>query len=71
MEKNQSDTIAEKLNVLIKLQGYQVTRGKSSQEQIKILDSIGLKTKDIASILGKTENNIKQVKHQLKKHKKS
>jgi len=71
MSNGQSKILSEKLDVLIKLFGYQITQGKSVQTQVKILDSVGLKNKDIASILGKTENNIKQVKHNLQKNTKT
>lgn len=70
MQDKQFETISRKMDSIIKLHAYNVIVGKPVMEQIKILSGVGLKTSEIADILGKTENQVYVTLNQLKKIKK-
>jgi len=50
--------IIEKLDVVIKLLSVGIVKGKEVKEQILLLNKIGISNKDIAEILGKTQNTV-------------
>ena len=58
MDSTQFDILNKKMDVLIGLLTHSITKDQTVQEKVKLLDSLGLKQKQIANILGKTERNI-------------
>ena len=61
--------ILERLNVLIKLTALSLLKGMEFKEQVKLLNSIGLKPKEIAEILGKSAVNVRVALHHIRKQK--
>jgi len=59
--------IIAKLDIIIKLLAINQISGKESQEQILFLSSIGIANKNIADILGKTQNTVNATLSQLRK----
>ncbi|MGE3366820.1 MAG: sigma factor-like helix-turn-helix DNA-binding protein [Rhizobiaceae bacterium] len=54
-----SDNLAQKIDLLIRLQAHLAISGLSSQkEKILFLGRVGLAAKDIAEILGTTTNTV-------------
>lgn len=68
---NNSDSIgkmmAAKLDILIRLTAYNIVKGMEFQDQVAQLSKIGLKPKEIASVLGKTENNVNVTLSRIRK----
>lgn len=64
------DEILRKLEMIAKLLAMNLLKDKPSSEQIEKLNELGFKNKEIATILGKTENNVKVTLSDLKKSKK-
>lgn len=63
-----SDDIAEKLDVLIKLQAAALTSGmESSKDKILFLDRAGLRPVMIAEIVGTTPNHVNVALSQARK----
>lgn len=58
MDPTQFGILDKKMDVLIGLLTHSITKDQTVQEKVKLLDSLGLKQKQIANILGKTEGNI-------------
>lgn len=57
--RNMSDELAEKLDILIKLQAAALTSSfESSKDKILFLDKAGLRPKLIAEIVGTTPNHV-------------
>ncbi len=50
--------IIQKLDIIIKLLAVGMIKGKEVKEQILFLRNIGISNKDIAEILGKTQNAV-------------
>ena len=69
MDPNQFSILDKKIDVLIGLLTLDITRGKTLQERVELLHSLGLGPTQIAKILGKTKNNIDQALHQTRKKK--
>lgn len=61
--------ILERLNVLIKLTALGILKDMEFKEQVRILDNVGLKPKEIAEILGKPHVNVRVTLHYLRKQK--
>lgn len=59
--------IDDKLSKMIKLVSLNVVKGRPFVEQIGLLHNAGLAPAEIATILGKTPNNIRVQLHHLKK----
>ena len=54
-----ADQLAQKLDILIRLQAYSITAAMSSQkEKILFLGRAGFMPRDIAEILGTTSNTV-------------
>jgi DNA-directed RNA polymerase specialized sigma24 family protein len=70
MEEKHFTIIDKKLSTLIKLLGAQLIQDKDYRNQVEFLYKAGLSYKDIASLTGKTENNVKVTLHLIKKAKK-
>ena len=58
MDSTQFNILDKKMDVLIGLLAQSVLKDQILQDQVKLLDSLGMRPKDIAKILGKTEVNI-------------
>lgn len=70
MDSTQFDILNKKMDVLIGLLTHNITKDQTVQEKVKLLDSLGLKQKQIANILGKTERNISVNLQRIRKSKK-
>jgi len=69
MTESQYHEILNKLNIISKLLASQVIRDKEYRDQVYLLDSVGLKPKDIAALTGKTANNVNVTLHLIRKKK--
>jgi len=58
MDSTQFNILDKKMDILIGLLAQSVTKGQTLQDRVKLLDSLGMRQKDIAKILDKTEKNI-------------
>lgn len=67
MDKKGVESLAKKMDVLIKLMAISALRDKGFREQVRILDSIGLKPSEISELLGKTANNVRVTLHDIRK----
>lgn len=70
MDDKQFSTINKNLGLIIKLLGAQMIEGKNDREQVQLLSKVGLSTKEISELTGKTENNIRVTLHLIKKTRK-
>lgn len=70
MDDKQFATINRSLGLIIKLLGTRMIEDKKDREQVQLLSKVGLSTKEIAELTGKTENNIRVTLHLMKKPKK-
>ena len=61
--------ITEKLDVIIKLLAVGLVKGKEVKEQIIFLYNLGISNKEIAGILGKTQNTVNATLSQSRKKK--
>lgn len=67
MQKNSE--ITEKLDTIIKLLALGLIKGKEVKEQILFLYSLGISNKEIAQILGKTQNTVNATLSQQRRKK--
>jgi DNA-directed RNA polymerase specialized sigma24 family protein len=67
MEKNSE--ITEKLDTIIKLLALGLVKGKEVKEQILFLYNLGISNKEIAQILGKTQNTVNATLSQQRRKK--
>jgi DNA-binding NarL/FixJ family response regulator len=58
MSEDKQQLVIDKLDLIIKLLAVGVIRGKEVREQIATLHRMGISNKDIALILGKTQNTV-------------
>lgn len=65
------DTLASKLDSLTKLLAFNIIKDKTVTEQVDILTKAGLRPKEIAEIIGKTENQVYVTQSNLRKKKKA
>ena len=59
--------IIKKLDIIIKLLAVGLVKGKEMKEQIIFLKKLGISNKDIAEILGKSQNTVNVTLSQEKK----
>jgi hypothetical protein len=62
-------SLDRKMSMLIRLLALDVAKGRPLIEQIDLLHNAGLNPSEIATLLGKTPNNIRVQLHSLKKRK--
>ena len=66
--------IIQRLDTIIKLLSVNIVKDKEGSEQILFLHKLGISNKDIADILGKTQNTVNatlsQARHKNKEVKK-
>lgn len=67
MDKDQFNSIDRKLDLVVNLLAAQMIQGKDYRQQLEFLDAVGMKTKVIALLTGKSENNVKVTLHLIKK----
>ncbi len=67
MNGNGVESLAKKMDILIKLTAIGALRDKNFREQVRILDSIGLKPSEIGELLGKTANNVRVTLYDIRK----
>lgn len=67
MDNKQFDMLMKKMDSLEKLLAFNIIKDKTVTEQVDILTKAGLKAKDIAEILNKTENQIYVTQSTLRK----
>jgi len=70
MDSKQFSSFEKKIDVLIGLLTLDITKGKTLQDRVELLNSLGLGPAEIAKILGKTNNNIKNALHEVRKKEK-
>jgi hypothetical protein len=66
-DENILKSIDSKLDMLTKLMALDVVKGRTFNEQVKMLHFIGMSPAEIASCIGKTPNNVRVAIHGLKK----
>ena len=71
MDNQQFEKLMKKIDLLVKLTSLSVIGNKKFKEQVRILDALGLKPKEIAKILGKTSNQVRVTLHGLRKEESS
>ena len=72
MNEKQFEQINRKLDTLIKLVAGNLLKDAASKtEKVKILDSLGISTKEIASIVITTEKSVKTMKKRVRKRRKA
>lgn len=62
-----SEMLDEKISLLVKISALDAVKGRPLNEQIHLLNSIGMSPTEIASCLGKTPNTISVLLHRIKK----
>lgn len=72
MEENQFKELINKLDILTKIVALSGTKGLTSTEKIFLLNQAGIAPKDIAEIIGTTQNvvNVRLSEKRKKRHKK-
>jgi len=71
MDNNQFSSIERKLDLIISLLTLNLTTKKSVQEKVELLASLGIKSTQIAKILGKSKGNVDKVMGRMRKKEKS
>jgi hypothetical protein len=67
MNDSQFQELNDKLDVLIRLGATQIAYGKDYREQVEILSRAGVHPKEIAKIVGKSQNNVKVTLHLMRR----
>lgn len=67
MDNKQFDMLMKKMDSLEKLLAFNIIKDKTVTEQVDILTKAGLRAKDIAEILNKTENQVYVTQSMLRK----
>lgn len=70
MDEKSKKSLEEKMDILIKLNAYIATKGMKVAEAAPILNSLGLASSDIATILGSTVNAVNARLSEARKNKK-
>lgn len=70
MSKEQFEELIQKLDTLINLTAANIFRGRPLTESVPFLSDLGLKSKEIAKILGTTSASVRTTKSLAKKDKK-
>lgn len=69
MPKSTEQLVLEKLDQLLRVLTISVTSGLKQKEQIALLDRVGFPPKDIADLLGTTQNTVNVALSSLRKSK--
>ena len=70
MSKKQSDPLLDKLDTLIKITMASAFKDETKEERILTLLDLGIQRKEVAEIVGTTEQYVDNVKHKAKKRQK-
>ena len=70
MDDTQFTIFDKKIDVLIGLLTLNLTKGKTLQDRVELLHSLGLGPSEMAKILGKTAINIRNALHEIRKKEK-
>ena len=62
-----AEMLDKKISMLVKVVALDAVKGRSLNEQIHLLDSIGMSPIEIASCLGKTPNTIRVLLHRVRR----
>ena len=71
MNDYQFNELSQKIDLLVRISALKIVKDLDYREQVVILDKIGFQPKEIASILGKSPNNVNVTLHLIKKKNKS
>ncbi len=69
MDEKAVQTLAAKLDAIIKLMVFGLTEGRSQTEQVRLLSLAGFQPKQIAQTLGTTPNTVRVALSNLRKRK--
>ena len=67
MSKKQPDPLLDKLDTLIKITMASAFKDETKEERILTLLDLGIQRKEVAEIVGTTEQYVDNVKHKAKK----
>jgi len=67
LNAEQFKELTDKLDMIAKLIAINILQGKTVKEQVKILSSLGFRPVQIATLLGKSQNYINVLLHELRK----
>lgn len=67
MNDSQYKEMDRKMSLLINLLAASITHDKKYREQVQLLNRLGLQSKEIAEITGKSANNVNVTLHLIKK----
>jgi hypothetical protein len=62
-----SEMLDKKISMLMKIVALDAVKGRPLNEQIHLLDSIGMSPAEIASCLGKTPNTVRVLLHRVRR----
>lgn len=72
MSKEQFEELTQKFDTLIRLvAGNFLKDAKNKTQKIGILDELGIKTNEIASLVGTTEESVRTLKKRVRKRRKT
>lgn len=66
MDGKQFDELSGKMDIIIKLLAMKLVEGKDFKNQVLTLSAFGFQPKQIAEVLGKTDNNVRVTLHRLR-----
>lgn len=70
MDEENLKSIDTKMSLMLKLLALNIVSGKQVNEQISLLHNAGITPKDIAEILGKTQQHVNTTLYKMRKSKK-
>lgn len=62
-----SDGVLKRLDILIRLTGANLLAGKNTLDQIRLLSGAGLKTDQIAQVIGKDSQYVSKALYKIKR----
>lgn len=70
MNDRQFEIMIKDMEIIIKLLGVSMIKGKEYRDQVILLNNAGLDIQSIADLTGKTKNNVAVTLHLIKRGKK-
>lgn len=58
MQKNDSNDVDRKINLVVNLLAYQIVEGKTLSEAVTILHRLGMRNSEIATLFGTTAKSV-------------
>lgn len=71
MNNSQFEILIRDMEIIIKLLGADMIKGKEYRDQVMLLHNAGIDIQSIADLTGKTKNNVTVTLHLIKKGKKN